>query len=143
MIPKYLYHYTSIDAIKEIVDSQKNRFTRLDLLNDPYEGIVDFEDIKEYPNINQKVIYCSCWTPETSESVILWTIYTKMKGVRIKVKSNLFSYNIDKYKAHPDCGKLICFVYDPEERIHNPVGIMNDLNKQHDGFAMVIIKPDV
>lgn len=50
--------------------------------------------------------------------------------------------DIDKYKAHPDCEKLVCFVYDPEERIRNPVGIMNDLNKQHDGFAMVIIKPD-
>ncbi|MCM1423647.1 MAG: hypothetical protein NC415_07520 [bacterium] len=51
--------------------------------------------------------------------------------------------DIDKYKAHPDCEKLVCFVYDPEERIHNPIGIMNDLNKQHHGFAMVIIKPDV
>lgn len=95
MIPKYLYHYTSIDTVKKIVDSQKIRFTRLDLLNDPYEGIVAFEDIKEHPNINQKIIYCSCWTPEASESVILWTIYTKMKGVRIKVKTNLFS---DKFR---------------------------------------------
>ena len=50
---------------------------------------------------------------------------------------------IDKYKTHPDCEKLVCFVYDPEERIHNPVGIMNDLNKQHDGFTMIVIKPDV
>ncbi|MCM1235589.1 MAG: hypothetical protein NC489_36280 [Ruminococcus flavefaciens] len=85
--------------MKKIVDSQKIRFTRLDLLNDPYEGIVDFEDIKAHPNINQKFIYCSCWTPETSESVILWAIYTKMKGVRIKVKSNLFFYNSDVFKC--------------------------------------------
>lgn len=99
MIPKYLYHYTSIDTIKKIVNSQKIRFTRLDLLNDPYEGIIDFEDIKEHPNLNRKLIYCSCWTPEASESVILWTIYTKMKGVRIKVKSNLFSYNSGVFKC--------------------------------------------
>ena len=51
--------------------------------------------------------------------------------------------DIDKYKAHPDCERLVCFVYDPEERIHNPIGIMNDLNKRHDGFVMVIIKAHV
>lgn len=99
MIPKYLYHYTSIDTVKKIVAYKKIRFTRLDLLNDPYEGIANFEDIKEHPNLNQKVMYCSCWTPKASESVILWTIYTKMKGVRIKVKSNLFSYNNDIFRC--------------------------------------------
>jgi hypothetical protein len=48
----------------------------------------------------------------------------------------------EKYKAHPDCKKLICFAYDPENRIANPKGIENDLNKQTENFEVtVIIKP--
>lgn len=50
--------------------------------------------------------------------------------------------DVDRYKAHPDCEKLICFVYDPEGRIGNPNGIIADLNSQHDGFVTVIIQPN-
>lgn len=32
------------------------------------------------------------------------------------------------YKSHPDCKKLICFVYDPENKVENPRGLENDLN---------------
>ncbi|MCM1235590.1 MAG: hypothetical protein NC489_36285, partial [Ruminococcus flavefaciens] len=53
------------------------------------------------------------------------------EGLEDKELGEQLIIDIDKYKAHPDCEKLVCFVYDPEERIHNPVGIMNDLNKQH------------
>ena len=38
--------------------------------------------------------------------------------------------DILKYRAHPDCKMLICFVYDPEERIVNPFGIEKDLSQQ-------------
>lgn len=48
-----------------------------------------------------------------------------------------------RYKVHPDCRKLICFVYDPEGRIGNPRGISNDLDAIEDDFELkVIIKPD-
>lgn len=36
--------------------------------------------------------------------------------------------DIAKYKKHPQCNSLVCFVYDPEGRISNPRGIENDLN---------------
>ena len=36
--------------------------------------------------------------------------------------------DIAKYKSHPDCKTLYCFVYDPEGYINNPRGIENDLN---------------
>jgi len=38
--------------------------------------------------------------------------------------------DIAKYKQHPDCKTLICFIYDPEERIKNPRGLENDLNQR-------------
>jgi hypothetical protein len=48
-----------------------------------------------------------------------------------------------KYKAHPDCKRLICFTYDPEGRITNPKGIQIDLNQEDEDFIVeIIIKPD-
>ena len=35
--------------------------------------------------------------------------------------------DIDKYQAHPDCKKLVFFIYDPERRITNPRGFEEDL----------------
>jgi REase_DpnII-MboI len=37
--------------------------------------------------------------------------------------------DIARYKSHPDCNTLICFVYDPESHIANPRGLENDLAK--------------
>ena len=59
-----------------------------------------------------------------------------------KVLGEQLIIDIEKYKSHPDCNSLICFVYDPERLLGNPQGIMNDLNTRHQGFAEVIIKPD-
>jgi hypothetical protein len=36
--------------------------------------------------------------------------------------------DIAKYKKHPQCSRLICFVYDPDGRVTNPRGIENDLS---------------
>ena len=49
--------------------------------------------------------------------------------------------DIERYKNHPDCSVLICFIYDPEERINNPKGLINDLEKANNGFVKVIIQP--
>lgn len=38
--------------------------------------------------------------------------------------------DIDRYKEHPDCKTLYCFVYDPSNIIHNPTGLEKDLNKK-------------
>ena len=50
--------------------------------------------------------------------------------------------DIQKYKQHPDCRTLVCFVYDPEGRIANPRRIENDLSGEEDGLTVrVIIAP--
>lgn len=47
-----------------------------------------------------------------------------------------------KYKNHPDCKYLICFVYDPDHRINNPAEIENDLSEQNDSMVTtVLIRP--
>ena len=49
-----------------------------------------------------------------------------------------------RYKAHPDFKTLICFVYDPDGKIANPKGLIDDIEKEAtDDFAIkVIINPD-
>jgi len=50
--------------------------------------------------------------------------------------------DIARYKSHPDCKTLICFVYDPERRIKNPRGLENDLSKTTDDMIVqVFIRP--
>lgn len=46
--------------------------------------------------------------------------------------------DIAKYKTHPDCKVLYCFVYDPKGYISNPKGIENDLNKTTDSLKVVV-----
>lgn len=64
------------------------------------------------------------------------------QGLADKELGDQLIVDVDRYKIHPDCEKLICFVYDPEGRIGNPDGMMKDLNDQHAGFAEVIIEPN-
>ncbi len=47
--------------------------------------------------------------------------------------------DIEKYRCHPNCKRLYCFVYDPEMRLNNPIGLKNDLESNHEGFLRVII----
>lgn len=90
MIPKYLYHYTSTETLKAIITSGNIRFKRLDKLNDPYEGIVKIND--NYIEFRKKA-FCSCWTPNKDENMLMWSMYTgkNMDGVRIKMKSCMFA----------------------------------------------------
>lgn len=50
--------------------------------------------------------------------------------------------DIARYRAHPDCKKLICFAYDPEGWVNNPWGLESDLNRKDDDFEVrVLIVP--
>lgn len=44
-----------------------------------------------------------------------------------------------RYQSHPDCEQIICFVYDPDGFIGNPVGIENDLSKDVNGVPVTVI----
>ncbi len=53
--------------------------------------------------------------------------------------------DISTYTSHPDCEQLYCFVYDPEGRISNPAGLINDLEKKSsvDLLVKVFIEPTI
>ena len=79
------------------------------------------------------------WTPSYARSAARVDFLLKNEKTVIEVKKtrqgladkevgNQLIEDIERYKVHPDCEKLVCFVYDPEGRIGNPNGVMNDLN---------------
>ncbi len=74
-------------------------------------------------------------------SIVIETKKTR-KGLGEKDVGDELLVDIARYKGHPDCKTLVCFVYDPEGRIGNPVGLENDLSDECDGLAVVaIVRP--
>lgn len=76
-----------------------------------------------------------------SEQIVIETKMTR-DGLNAKVLGNELIEDIARYKSHPDCKVLICFVYDPRGLIANPDGVESDLNKQDEGLQVwVFIRP--
>lgn len=96
-IPDFLFHYTSIESLAMILSTKKIRFTALDMVDDLNEG--KSLDLDNYG----KFCFVSCWTDLKEESLPFWNMYTpNMKGVRIKMLSNLFKLYSVRYPAIND-----------------------------------------
>lgn len=47
--------------------------------------------------------------------------------------------DIERYREHPDCDTLICFVYDPDMYIRNPTGLEKDLSRKEGDLEVVVM----
>lgn len=93
------------------------------------------------------------WTPSYAGSSARMDFLLKNENTVIEVKKTRPSLkdkdigeqliiDIAKYKEHPFCEKLICFVYDPDGYIRNPRAIENDLsNIGGEMTVQVFIRP--
>jgi hypothetical protein len=45
-----------------------------------------------------------------------------------------------RYATHPDCGTLVCFVYDPSHEIRNPRGMEHDLSGAGPPRVVVVVR---
>ncbi|MDX6614840.1 MAG: hypothetical protein QOD75_4026 [Blastocatellia bacterium] len=72
-----------------------------------------------------------------AEKVVVETKKTR-KGLGAKELSDQLILDIQRYQSHPDCKTLFCFVYDPEGRIANPVGIENDLSRTYNELEVIV-----
>ena len=65
------------------------------------------------------------------------------KGLADKEIGNQLIVDIERYKNHPDCDTLICFIYDPTSNIKNKRGLITDLEEKSSNQlkVMVIINP--
>lgn len=77
-----------------------------------------------------------------SQQIVIESKKTR-KGLGQKEIGEQLIIDIAKYKKHPDCKTLICFVYDPEGKIGNPQGLENDLMElsSNEMNVVVIIRP--
>lgn len=48
--------------------------------------------------------------------------------------------DIAKYSRHQDCKVLVCFIYDPEARIGNPLGLENDLSEMSTDSLLIVTR---
>ena len=47
--------------------------------------------------------------------------------------------DVVRYRTHPDCHTLVCFVFDPGGFCKNPVALENDVSTNANGFAVKVI----
>lgn len=68
-------------------------------------------------------------------------IETKMarKGLIDKDVGDQLIVDVARYKEHPDCNTLVCFVYDPDGYIRNHVGLCNDLQKNTKEIKVIVL----
>ncbi|MGF1779802.1 DUF2321 domain-containing protein [Vibrio nomapromontoriensis] len=90
------------------------------------------------------------WTPSYAGGCSRVDFLLKQEQIIIEVKKTRKSLKskhvgeqliIDsqRYRSHPDCKKLLCFVYDPEGWVSNPRGLENDLNSKDDDFEIKVL----
>ncbi|GAA4603629.1 hypothetical protein GCM10023195_12130 [Actinoallomurus liliacearum] len=59
-------------------------------------------------------------------------------GLGYKEVAEQLIVDIERYKAHPDCGALVALVYDPDRRIRNRRALEHDLSRKHDGLPVYV-----
>jgi hypothetical protein len=61
------------------------------------------------------------------------------EGLRDKEIGEQLIIDISRYSQSQDCETLICFVYDPDQLIRNPIGLERDLSKKYEFLEVIVI----
>lgn len=72
------------------------------------------------------------------EQIVIEIKHTR-KGLNARKLGEELIIDKEKYKAHPDCKKLYCLVYDPEGYINNPKAIEEDLKEETETFSVKVL----
>jgi len=76
-----------------------------------------------------------------NEKIVIEVKKTR-EGLKGKQIADQLFVDIERYKkSHPGCEYLLCFVYDPENLIQNPISLEKDINEKHKGEAEVLVCP--
>jgi hypothetical protein len=90
------------------------------------------------------------WTPSYAGSSSRVDFLLKEEQIIVEVKKTRESLkarhvgeqlivDIERYRVHPDCKRLICFVYDPEGWVNNPRGLESDLNRKDEDLEVKVL----
>lgn len=115
----------------------KDEYDMQDLLNAVLRGLYDDIRTEEY---------CPSYAGSSSRMDFLLkqeqiVIETKMASEKVRDKQigEQLIVDIKRYQGHPDCKRLICFVYDPFGCLKNPLSLEADLSGIHDGLEVKVI----
>lgn len=100
---------------------------------------IDFDDIRAEEWTPSYAGKCARMDFLLKECQIVVEAKKTRKGLGEKEVGDELIVDIARYKGHPDCKTLVCFVYDPEERIGNPMGLENDLSGERDSLRVIAI----
>jgi hypothetical protein len=92
------------------------------------------------------------WTPSYAGGASRMDFLLKREAIVVECKKTRrgltarkigeeLTIDIARYKSHPDCRILVCFVYDPDGQIANPSGLEHDLSTENDKFSVKVIIP--
>lgn len=73
-----------------------------------------------------------------AEKVVVEAKMTRKTLGQKEVVSQL-TEDVARYRTHPDCQTLVCFVFDPGGFCKNPVALENDVSTNAQGFAVKVI----
>lgn len=90
------------------------------------------------------------WTPSYAGNASRTDFLLKPEQIVIEVKmtrknldqkevANQLIIDKERYRSHSDCKTLICFVYDPEGRCHNPTALESDLSDENSNPKVLVI----
>ena len=81
----YLFHYTSLERLAQILKNRTIRLSSLESMDDLQE-----RKARDIDNFG-RFFFASCWTEENTESIPMWNMYTDIRaGVRIALPKNPF-----------------------------------------------------
>lgn len=100
---------------------------------------IDFDDIRAEE-----------WTPSYAGGASRVDFLLKNEEIVIEVKKTRATLrarevgqelliDIQRYRVHPSCKRLICFVYDPDGHVANPRGLEKDLNSSGGEFPVTVL----
>jgi hypothetical protein len=83
--PKYLYHYTTMETARLILENRTIRFNNLNRTDDVLESQTSDAGIAG------KYVFVSCWSPNPLENILLWAMYSGgFSGVRLRMRFDPF-----------------------------------------------------
>lgn len=72
------------------------------------------------------------------EKIVVETKMTRRNLGQREVADELI-IDKERYRSHPDCKVLVCFVYDPEQRCPNPAALEGDLSEEREDLRTVVV----
>lgn len=151
--PQEIENYSQV-FLQNVFDNFHNFYTQLRNRHASRSGIIiqDEYDVQDLLHailkLNFRDVRDEEYTPSYAGSSSRMDFLLKNENIVIEVKKTRdrlagkevgeqLILNVNHYRNHPNCSILKCFVYDPENRIGNPRGLEDDINKLSDDIMTV------